>query len=110
MKIAPENNCDQKRGIIIQSSPSVLTSSLSSDDNFDLSTVEGDFHFPLKAFRTTRHISRSITECEFNDVTYLGSGSNSFVYTAVKNGEFMVVKMLKKKSEAWRNRRTRIKS
>mmetsp|Transcript_5094 Transcript_5094/g.7552 ORF Transcript_5094/g.7552 Transcript_5094/m.7552 type:complete len:427 (-) Transcript_5094:377-1657(-) len=96
MKIAPENNCDQKRGIIIQSSPSVLTSSLSSDDNFDLSTVEGDFHFPLKAFRTTRHISRSITECEFNDVTYLGSGSNSFVYTAVKNGEFMVVKMLKK--------------
>jgi len=72
---------------------SVLTTSLTSDDS---SLKYNDFHFSMKAIRTARNFSLTITECDYKNISFLGAGSNSFVYTAVRNGEMVVVKMLKK--------------
>ena len=55
------------------------------------------FRFPLRGLITVKHISRSCQESEFSDVKYLCAGSNSFVYSAMRNNEPVVVKMLKNK-------------
>jgi serine/threonine protein kinase len=55
-----------------------------------------NFHFPVDALQTHHNISRSFTEYEFFNVSYLCPGSNSFISSATRNGELMVVKIIKK--------------
>jgi serine/threonine protein kinase len=56
----------------------------------------GDFRFPVADLPTQQNISHSFTEYEFFNVSYLCPGSNSFLSSATRNGELMVVKIIKK--------------
>jgi len=66
-------------------------------ESFVFGSVFGsDFHFPVTALPTHQKISYSFTEYEFCNVTYLGPGTNSFISSATRKGELMVVKIVNK--------------
>lgn len=56
---------------------------------------KNDFSYPLLSLPLSKALPTNITTRDFDDVTFLGNGSNSFIYTAVRNGETVAVKMLK---------------
>jgi len=86
------------------------TSSPTKFDNSDsvsspaqaISPIDVSFSFPIKNLPQITFVPTKLTTRDFKDVEFLGNGSNSYLYVATRNGEKVVVKLLK---ESLRNRR-----
>lgn len=64
------------------------------DIEIESTTTLRDFDFPIRALKTSRNILKTICGNEFTDIQHLGTGSNSLVYTALRNDEMVAIKML----------------
>eukprot|EP00597_Dinobryon_sp_UTEXLB2267_P008479 CAMPEP_0170088298 /NCGR_PEP_ID=MMETSP0019_2-20121128/22585_1 /TAXON_ID=98059 /ORGANISM="Dinobryon sp., Strain UTEXLB2267" /LENGTH=414 /DNA_ID=CAMNT_0010306427 /DNA_START=114 /DNA_END=1358 /DNA_ORIENTATION=+ len=53
------------------------------------------FIFPFSRVSVKNYVPISLTRADFSGVEYLGNGSNSFVYSAYRGNDRVVIKMLK---------------